>query len=384
MLKLERGLCFSEQLNLLVIYYPRSAQLFACHVDTANQSCFRLSESCNQSGKYKKPCCQLIFLMLFTTLLDWTGLRQQDGFNYCKVNCTSHINMERQELGGEKTTRSFYTSAFGADSSRSSSYLLSNTPSSLSPEPLSPYVSFPNAASCTNSQVTFGCHFANSFYSCKAPPSSVFQQRVMNHHSVNGKGYGHLADKQDVVDISRPAIHCSEGPTRVREVGVYQGYAGHYRIPGYIDVPVVQRSKIRDHKHESPFVMDDYEPWNWSTSWSNQIYCPKEQTTSSHMWKSSLAGKMFTVCHISRPFMPITTSCNNRCMFENVVAVNTRIQVIRASLCAIFVRSNKLRQTIYISNSLVICIKFLEDFQSFYFLPKCGKSLQLHTRIIDM
>ncbi|MCI4378506.1 hypothetical protein PGIGA_G00216780 [Pangasianodon gigas] len=196
--------------------------------------------------------------------------------------------MERQELGGEKASRSFYTSAFGAHSSRSSSYLLSDTPSSLSPEPLSPYVSLPNTASCTNSQVTFGCHFANSFYSCKAPPSAVFQQRVMNHHSVNGKVYGHLADTQDVVDFSRAAIHCSEGPTRVRDVGVYQGYAGPYRIPGYIDVPVVQCARTRDHKHESPFVMEDYEPWNWSTSWSNQIYCPKEQAASPHIWKSSL------------------------------------------------------------------------------------------------
>ncbi|KAG7331087.1 hypothetical protein KOW79_005056 [Hemibagrus wyckioides] len=196
--------------------------------------------------------------------------------------------MERQELGGEKANRSFYTSAFGAHSSRSSSYLLSDTPNSLSPEPLSSYVSFPNAASCTNSQVTFGCHFANSFYSCKASPSAVFQQRVMNHHNVNGKVYGHLADKQDVVDFSRAALHCGEGPTLVRDIGVYQGYAGPYRIPGYIDVPVVQRARTRDHIHDSPFVMEEYEPWNWSTSWSNQIYCSKEQTASPCIWKSSL------------------------------------------------------------------------------------------------
>lgn len=245
--------------------------------------------------------------MFCPTLLDRTGLTQEDGFNYCQINCAGcHINMEQQELGGEKASRSFYTSAFGGHSSRSSSYFLSDTPNSLSPEPLSSYVSFPNAASCTNSQVAFGCHFANSFYSCKAPPSAVFQQRVMNHHSVNGKVYGHLADKQDVMDFSRAAIHCSEGPTRIRDVGVYQGYAGPYRIPGYIDVPVVQRARTRDHKHESHFVMEDCEPWNWSSSWNNQIYCPKEQTASPHIWKSSLAGKTYTVGHISRPFMPTT------------------------------------------------------------------------------
>lgn len=263
--------------------------------------------------------------MLCTTLFDWTGLRQENGLNYCRVNCACcHVNMERQELDGEKTSRSFYTAALGAHSSRSSSYLLSNTASSLSPDPLSSYISFPNAAPCTNSQVTFGCHFADSFYNCKAPPSAVFQQRVLNHHNVNGKVYGHLADKQDVVDFSRASIHCSEGPSRVRDVGVYQGYAGPYRIPGYIEVPVVQRSRSRDHNHESHFVMEDYEPWNWSTSWSNHIYCPREQTASSHIWKSSLTGKIYTLyCHISRLFMHVSMPSNNSCIFDNVDAVNT-------------------------------------------------------------
>ncbi|KAF7709575.1 homeobox protein Hox-D13a isoform X1 [Silurus meridionalis] len=195
--------------------------------------------------------------------------------------------MERQELGGEKA-RSFYTSAFGAHSSRCSPFLLSDTPSSLSPDPLSTYVSFPNTASCTNSQVTFGCHFANGFYSCKASPSPMFQQRVMNHHGVNGKVYGHLSDKQDMMDFSKAALHCAEGPTRVRDVSVYQGYAGQYRIPGCVDVPVAQRARTRDHKHESTFAMEDYDPWNWSSSWSNQLYCPKEQAASPHIWKSSL------------------------------------------------------------------------------------------------
>ncbi|KAK2849994.1 hypothetical protein Q7C36_008777 [Tachysurus vachellii] len=192
--------------------------------------------------------------------------------------------MERQELGGEKVNRSFYTSAFGAHSSRSSSYLLSDTPNSLSPEPLSSHVSFPNAASCTNSQVTFGCHFANSFYSCKTSPSAVFQQRVVNHHNVNGKLYGHLADKQDVVDFSRAALHRGEGPTRIRDIGVYQGYAGPYRVPGYIDVPVVPRART-NHIHDSPLAMEEYEPWN---CWSKQIYCSKEQTASPCIWKSSI------------------------------------------------------------------------------------------------
>ncbi|TSM68870.1 Homeobox protein Hox-D13a [Bagarius yarrelli] len=180
--------------------------------------------------------------------------------------------MERQEQGEDKAGRTFYTAVVGAHSRRSSSYLLSDTPNFQSHEPPPPYAFYSNNVSCSRSQITFGCHFASSFHSCKAPPIAVFEQRVMNHHSGNEKVYGHLANDQDVVDFSRAALHCSEGPTR------------------YIDVPVVQRAKTTEHKHESPFTVEDYDHWNWSNNWSNQIYCSKEQTASPHIWKSSLRG----------------------------------------------------------------------------------------------
>ncbi|XP_017547677.1 homeobox protein Hox-D13a [Pygocentrus nattereri] len=204
--------------------------------------------------------------------------------------------MELEELGGETASvanRSFYP-AFGQQSNRSSSgaavYPLSEGTSSLSPECFTPYVSFPSSATGANTQVTFGCHFASSCYTCKAPPSAAFQQSGVSH-GANGNVGGHSADKQDTVGFGRAALRCGEVPGRVRDLGVYQGYTGPYsypRIPGYIDVPVAQRPRTRDQRRESHFAVEGYQPWNWSSSWNGQVYCPKEQTQSSHIWKSSL------------------------------------------------------------------------------------------------
>ena len=175
----------------------------------------------------------------------------------------------------------------------------------LSPECFTPYVSFPSSATGANTQVTFGCHFANSCYTCKATPSAAFQQSGMSH-GANGNVGGHSADKQDTAGFGRAALRCGEVPGRVRDLGVYQGYTVPYsypRIPGYIDVPVAQRARTRDQRRESPFAVEGYQPWNWSSSWSGQVYCPKEQTQSSHIWKSSLAGKICSLTHISPPLI---------------------------------------------------------------------------------
>ncbi|XP_035379435.1 homeobox protein Hox-D13a [Electrophorus electricus] len=210
--------------------------------------------------------------------------------------------MELEELSGEIASlpnRSFYPSAFGAHPSRSSTaaavYSLSECPSSLSPECLTPYVPFPNTATAANSQVTFGCRFASSCYSCKAPPNSVYQQNVVNH-SVNGNVNGHPADEQDVVSLLR----CGDVPNRIREFGYTSPYR---RIPGYIDVPVVQRARARDHRRDCSFGAEGYQPWNWSNSWSSQVYCPKDQTQSSHIWKSSLTEDSMLSRPDTNPFL---------------------------------------------------------------------------------
>ncbi|XP_072541212.1 homeobox protein Hox-D13a [Salminus brasiliensis] len=203
--------------------------------------------------------------------------------------------MELEELGGEIDSvpnKTFHPSAFGAHSNRTSSgaavYSLSEGPSSLSSECFTPYVSFPSSANGVNTQVTFGCHFANGCYTCKAPPSAVFQQSGISH-TASGNVSVHAADEQDTMGFSRAALRCSEVPDRVRELGIYQGYTGPYsRIPGYMDMPVSQRAKTKDQRREIPFAVEGYQPWSWSSSWNGRVYCPKEQTQSSHIWKSSL------------------------------------------------------------------------------------------------
>ncbi|XP_062862739.1 homeobox protein Hox-D13a [Trichomycterus rosablanca] len=182
--------------------------------------------------------------------------------------------MDMEEFFGERKSvhsLSFYPSAFGAHSNRSSSYSLSDSLSSLSPESLS----FPDTSCCANSQIGFGCHFTNSYYSCKPLPSAVFQQRVINHQDVNQKATGRSDDKQNVVGFSRSVVHCGEPPARIRDIGVYQSYTSPYsRIP--FDVPVVHQAITSDSTHERP-VADGHQSWKWPTSWSNQMYCPKEQ-----------------------------------------------------------------------------------------------------------
>ncbi|XP_076857318.1 homeobox protein Hox-D13a [Brachyhypopomus gauderio] len=213
--------------------------------------------------------------------------------------------MELEEVSGETATipnRSFYPPAFGTHSSRSSSsatvYSLSDRPNSHSPDYLTPYVALPNTATGANSQVTFGCRFAGSCFSCKAPSSSVYQQSVINH-SVNGNVNGHSAD-EDVVSLARATLRCGDVPNRIRELGYTSPYA---RIPGYIDVPFVQRPRARDHRRDGSFATESYQPWNWSNSWSSQVYCPKDQTQSSHIWKSSLTEDSTLSLPDTNPFL---------------------------------------------------------------------------------
>uniref|UniRef100_A0A3B1KD14 Homeobox D13 n=2 Tax=Astyanax mexicanus TaxID=7994 RepID=A0A3B1KD14_ASTMX len=227
-------------------------------------------------------------------VLDYQGCQFQTLSGVILRNHTCHINMELEELGVDIASvpnRTFHPSAFGAHSSRSSLgaavYSLSEGPSSLSPECCAPYVSFPSSTTGANTQVNLGCRFANSCYTCKTPSSLEFQQNIMQH-SARGNVSVRSTDLQDTVSFSRAAMRCGEVPGMVRELGIYQGFIGPYpRVPGYIDVPVAQRARTRDHRRESPFAVD--QPWSRSSSWNGQVYCPKEQMQNSHIWKSPKA-----------------------------------------------------------------------------------------------
>uniref|UniRef100_A0A671PUQ8 Homeobox D13a n=1 Tax=Sinocyclocheilus anshuiensis TaxID=1608454 RepID=A0A671PUQ8_9TELE len=117
------------------------------------------------------------------------------------------------------------------------------------------YVSF-SANIGTSSSVTFGCNFGNNCYG-------------------------------------------SYGDAWLKEFAFYQSYTGSYpRIPPvYIDLPVVHRAVTG---HETCLTMEGHQPWNWSNKCSGQLYCPKDQTQSPHIWKPSLTGKTCEICSRGR------------------------------------------------------------------------------------
>lgn len=177
-------------------------------------------------------------------------------------------------------TLRLYPSAFGEPSSRSSSFPRSDSLSSLSPESLS----FPDTSCCANTQIGFGCHFTNSYY-CKPFPSTVFQQRVINHQEVYQKATGRSDEKLNVLGSSRAETHGGDPPARIHELGMYQSYTPPYsRTP--FDVPVHQ-AITSDSTHGRSFT-DLSQSWNWPIS---RMYCSKEQTQIQQIWKSSLTGK---------------------------------------------------------------------------------------------
>ncbi|XP_035267336.1 homeobox protein Hox-D13a [Anguilla anguilla] len=204
-----------------------------------------------------------------------------------------------ENLGGDIASvqnRSFYPSAFGAQSSRSASgsvvYSITDRTASLSPESIKTYALIPGSPATANPPIGFGCHFGNSYYGCKIPHGAPLQHAATKQTTLASL-CGHSVDKRmDISGFGSSNVHCNEIPGRAAEFGVYQGYSGSYsRIPGYIDVPVVPRAAAGYHRHEAVLPIDGYQPWNWSNSWNSQLYCPKEQTPSPHSWKYSLAGE---------------------------------------------------------------------------------------------
>ncbi|XP_078465207.1 homeobox protein Hox-C13 [Lampetra planeri] len=70
----------------------------------------------------------------------------------------------------------------------------------------------------------------------------------------------------------------------------------HQHMPGYLDMPVVPHASLAppsEGRHD-PILhhgMDGYhhQPWALPNGWNGQMYCAKEQSQLSHLWKSPLA-----------------------------------------------------------------------------------------------
>lgn len=189
--------------------------------------------------------------------------------------------------------RSFYPSAFATHTSRTAPgttvYSVGDRTNSLTHETFKAYGSLPNSTPASNTSVAFGCQLGNSCYSCKIPQSPGFQHNVLKQ-TANAPLGGHSDKSVDMTGYPTTNVHCSELPGRAKDFGVYQSFPAHYpRIPGYIDVPVVPRNSSGQGQG-AVLPMENYQPWNWSSSWGGQLYCGKEQNQSTHIWKSSFAG----------------------------------------------------------------------------------------------
>uniref|UniRef100_A0A8C1U762 Homeobox D13a n=1 Tax=Cyprinus carpio TaxID=7962 RepID=A0A8C1U762_CYPCA len=144
--------------------------------------------------------------------------------------------MEARVLDEE--LRNVYPSAFEANSSRSASqtrtmFSAAELPTSVIASTLSHLTFLFSANIGTSSSVT--CRFGNNCYGCKVPQKAVFPSSVVKRNT-NGQS----------------------------DFAFYKSYTGH-------------------------------QPWNWSNKCSGQLYCPKDQTQSLHIWKPSITVVSFSL-----------------------------------------------------------------------------------------
>ncbi|KAK2526058.1 homeobox protein Hox-D13 [Geospiza fortis] len=93
----------------------------------------------------------------------------------------------------------------------------------------------------------------------------------------------------DVSSLTSTSVPANEVSSRAKEVSFYQGYTTPYQhVPGYIDM--VSTFGSGEPRHETYISMEGYQSWTLANGWNSQVYCAKDQTQSSHFWKSSFPG----------------------------------------------------------------------------------------------
>ncbi|KAI4900812.1 hypothetical protein NFI96_011623 [Prochilodus magdalenae] len=142
-----------------------------------------------------------------------------------------------------------------------------------------------NARQCqavpqTSSGASLGCAypFGSPYYGC----------RLSHSHGVNVQqkpcSY-HPAEKYTEPSGPLPSDELS---SRAKEFAFYPSFASSYQtVPSYLDMSVMPGiSAHPEPRHETLIPMDGYNHWALSNGWEGQVYCSKEQSQSSHLWKS--------------------------------------------------------------------------------------------------
>ncbi|XP_058027253.1 homeobox protein Hox-C13 [Ahaetulla prasina] len=136
----------------------------------------------------------------------------------------------------------------------------------------------PAPPASSNATLGYGYPFGGSYYGC----------RLSHSHNVNLQqkpcAY-HPAEKYPEPSGSLPSEELS---SRAKEFAFYPSFASSYQaVPGYLDVSVVPGiSGHPEPRHDALLPMEGYQHWALSNGWDGQVYCAKEQSQSTHLWKS--------------------------------------------------------------------------------------------------
>uniref|UniRef100_A0A8C6XGT3 Homeobox C13 n=1 Tax=Naja naja TaxID=35670 RepID=A0A8C6XGT3_NAJNA len=129
---------------------------------------------------------------------------------------------------------------------------------------------------------TIGTHQGSVYTEIPAPdaarqcPAPYYGCRLSHAHNVNLQqkpcAY-HPAEKYPEPSGSLPSEELS---SRAKEFAFYPSFASSYQaVPGYLDP-----------RHDALLPMEGYQHWALSNGWDGQVYCAKEQSQSTHLWKS--------------------------------------------------------------------------------------------------
>ncbi|XP_032642556.1 homeobox protein Hox-C13 [Chelonoidis abingdonii] len=136
----------------------------------------------------------------------------------------------------------------------------------------------PPPPAASNATLGYGYPFGGSYYGCRLSHSHNvnLQQKPCSYHP---------AEKYPEPSGSIPS---EELPSRAKEFAFYPSFASSYQaVPGYLDVSVVPGiSGHPEPRHDALLPMEGYQHWAFSNGWDGQVYCSKEQSQSTHLWKS--------------------------------------------------------------------------------------------------